>query len=92
MCLYNFLDDWDTPEKHSKNVRYVPIQIEGQASTSTPNEPLKMNRVRNVPIKLVGFSENGPSTPSRKPRKHTPVRPVCALLDDDNEEPEVSIL
>ncbi|KAJ8729114.1 hypothetical protein PYW08_000695 [Mythimna loreyi] len=84
-------DDWDTQEKHSKNVRYVPIQIEGHASTSTPNETLNKSRVRTVPIKLVGLSENGPSTPSRKPRKHTPVRPVRhVLLDEENEEPEVT--
>lgn len=85
------LDDWEKEEEKPKNVRYVPIQLEGRPSTSTPNEPRK-SRVRTVPIQLVGVTENGPATPSRKPRMHTPVRPVVhAVLDDDNDEPEVSL-
>lgn len=46
-----------------------------------------------MPIQLVGLSENGPATPSRKPRKHTPVRPVIhALIDDENDDTDVSII
>lgn len=77
----------------SKNVRLVPIQIEaGHPSTSTPIESSSKfgSRVRTVPIKLVGVSENGPGTPSRKPRMHTPVRPVIHAIVDDDDEPEVS--
>nr|XP_021197052.2 sentrin-specific protease 1 isoform X1 [Helicoverpa armigera] len=89
-------DEWSKDERQSKNVRYVPIQIEGHASTSTPNESLNKSRVRTVPIKLVGLTENGPATPLRKPRKHTPVRPVIhdihAVLDDENDEQEVTWL
>ncbi|XP_063838251.1 uncharacterized protein LOC135087408 isoform X1 [Ostrinia nubilalis] len=84
-------DLWDKDDKPSKNVRYVPIQIEaGHPSTSTPNEvPGKSSRTRTVPIKLVGVSENGPSTPSRKPRIHTPVKPVIhAVIDDEDEDDE----
>ncbi|KAL0895198.1 hypothetical protein ABMA27_013639 [Loxostege sticticalis] len=82
-------DLWDKDEKPSKNVRYVPIQIAaGHPSTSTPNEvPGKSSRVRTVPIKLVGVSENGPSTPSRKPRMHTPVKPIIhAVIDDEDDD------
>lgn len=46
-----------------------------------------------MPIQLVGLSENGPATPSRKPRKHTPVRPVIhALIDDENDDTDVSYI
>lgn len=49
--------------------------------------------MRTVPIQLVGLSENGPATPSRKPRKHTPVRPVIhALIDDENDDTDVSYI
>lgn len=85
-----FLDDWEKEEVQPENVRYVPIQIEGRPSTSTPNEP-RNPRVRTVPIQLVGVTENGPATPSRKPRMHTPVRPVVhAVVDDGNDDPDVS--
>ncbi|CAH1644636.1 unnamed protein product [Spodoptera littoralis] len=84
-------EDWEKQENQNKNVRYIPIQIEGHASTSTPNESLNKSRVRTVPIQLVGLSENGPATPSRKPRKHTPVRPVIhALIDDENDDTDVT--
>lgn len=63
----------------------------GHPSTSTPIEVSGKSRGKAVPIKLVGLTENGPSTPARKPRMHTPVRPVVhAVLDDD--DPEVLIL
>lgn len=67
----------------------MPIQIEaGHPSTSTPNEG--RSRTQAVPVRLVGVSENGSSTPYRKPRMHTPVRPVIhAVIDDDDDEPEV---
>lgn len=70
----------------------MPIQLESDhPSTSTPIEA--KSRVRSVPIKLIGLSENGLSTPSRKPRIHTPVRPVIhAVVDDDNDDPEVGLL
>ncbi|XP_049869339.1 sentrin-specific protease 1-like [Pectinophora gossypiella] len=85
-------DIWDKDEKQGKTVRYVPIQLEGGPSTSTPNESARYgSRVRTVPIQLVGVSENGSGTPARKPRMHTPVRPVVhAVLDDDDDEPEVT--
>lgn len=79
---------WGKEEKQSK-VRYVPIQVEkGYPSTSTPIEqPSKFSRLRTVPIELVEISENGGSTPSRKPRMHTPVRPVIhAVVDDDDDD------
>lgn len=84
-------DPWDIENNasSSKNVRYVPIQIEaGHPSTSTPN--VSKGHIRTVPIKVVGLSENS-STPTRKPRMHTPVRPVIhAVVDDDNDEPEIT--
>lgn len=91
-----FTDIWEE-NKHSKNVRYVPIQLEtGHPSTSTPNEGMSKsgNRVKTVPIKLVDVTPNGPSTPSRKPRLHTPVRPVIqAIIDDeDDDDQEVFII
>ncbi|CAH0602809.1 unnamed protein product [Chrysodeixis includens] len=91
MATNNFLDNWEKEEDKPKNVRYVPIQIESRPSTSTPNEP-RQARVRTVPIQLVGITtENGPGTPSRKPRMHTPVRPVVHTVEDDeNDEPEVT--
>lgn len=69
-------------------MRYVPIQIEGgHPSTSTPIEVSgKSSRLRTVPIKLVGVSENSLSTPSRKPRVHTPVKPVIHAVIDDEED------
>lgn len=82
-------DTWEE-EKPSKNVRYVPIQIEtGHPSTSTPNESTTKvgSRVRHVPIKFVDISSNGPSSPQRKPRMHTPVKPVLrAIIDDDDDD------
>ncbi|XP_075992788.1 uncharacterized protein LOC142987718 isoform X2 [Anticarsia gemmatalis] len=85
-------DHWDIDENAgtSKNVRYVPIQVDpGHPSTSTPNE--SKSRVRMVPVQLVGLSENGPNTPSRKPRMHTPVRPVIhTVVDDDNDDQEIT--
>lgn len=86
-------DTWYRKERPSQNVRYVPIEVEsGHPSTSTPIDASeRLGRVRNVPIKLV--KENGPSTPARKPRMHTPVRPVIhAVIDDedDDDDPEVS--
>lgn len=86
-------DRWeDDKPSSSKNVRYVPIQVEtGYPSTSTPNE--SKGRFRSVPIKFLGFTENGPSTPPRKPRMHTPVRPVIHAVvddDDDNDDQEVT--
>ncbi|CAH0726248.1 unnamed protein product, partial [Brenthis ino] len=82
-------DIWEE-EKQKKNVRYVPIQIErGHPSTSTPNDGITKlgSRVRTVPIKLVDVTSNGPSTPTRKPRMHTPVRPVIqAVIDDDDDD------
>jgi hypothetical protein len=71
----------------------VPIQIEaGHPSTSTPIEITgkATSRVRTVPIKLVGVTDNG-STPLRKPRLHTPVKPVIhAVIDDEDDDQEVS--
>ncbi|KAL4704662.1 hypothetical protein ACJJTC_013446 [Scirpophaga incertulas] len=86
---------WDKGDTQYKHVRYVPIQIEsGHPSTSTPNETSvkSTSRVRTVPIKLVGVAENGESTPYRKPRMHTPVKPVIhAVIDDeDDNEQEVT--
>lgn len=93
---FHISDDWDKKEKH--NVRYVPIQVEaGHPSTSTPNvRPERSDRVRTVPIKVMGAAENGPGTPARKPRVHTPVRPVIHAViddedDDDEDEPEVGV-
>lgn len=80
-------------------MRYVPIQVQGgHPSTSTPNvfSDKLGHRVRNVPIKLMDRTETGLGTPARKPRNHTPVRPVIhAVLDDDDndeDEPEVSFV
>lgn len=42
-----------------------------------------------MPIQLVEFSKNGGFTPARKPRMHTPVRPVVHAVIDDDDEPEV---
>lgn len=88
-------DTWEE-EKPSKNVRYVPIQIEtGHPSTSTPNESTTKvgSRVRHVPIKFVDISSNGPSSTQRKPRMHTPVKPVIrAIIDDDEDDQEVNKL
>ncbi|KAJ2953957.1 hypothetical protein O0L34_g1594 [Tuta absoluta] len=88
-------DPWEREESASK-VRYVPIQVEaGHPSTSTPNDAGKFgSRGRSVPIKLVGVSENGPGTPARKPRMHTPVRPVihAVIDDDDDDEQEVTLI
>lgn len=87
-------DIWEK-DKHSKNIRYVPIQIEtGHPSTSTPNEGLtkSSNRVKTVPIKLVDVISNGPSTPSRKPRLHTPVRPVIQAIIDDEDDNDQEVL
>lgn len=84
-------DLWGREERQSK-VRYVPIQVEaGHPSTSTPNEsPGKFSgRVRTVPVQLVKVSKNGGFTPARKPRMHTPVRPVVHAVIDDDDEPEV---
>lgn len=82
-----FTDLWEE-DKPSKNVRYIPIQVEtGYPSTSTPNEGLRLGcSTRNVPIKLVEMP-NGPSTPARKPRIHTP---VYKAIIDENEDDEVS--
>lgn len=82
---------WDKEERQSK-VRYVPIQVEaGHPSTSTPNEPSGKytSRVRTVPVQLVEISKNGGLTPIRKPRMHTPVRPVVHAVIEDDDEPEV---
>ncbi|CAB3237686.1 unnamed protein product [Arctia plantaginis] len=84
-------DSWDIEKaSSSKSVRYVPIQLESDhPSTSTPIDT--KSRVRTVPIKLIEVTENGPSTPARRPRMHTPVRPVIhAVVDDDNDDPEVT--
>lgn len=71
----------------------MPIEIETQPSTSTPNVPSSKRRERIIPIKLVGLSQNGPSTPSMKPRLHTPVKPVIHTVgDDENDDPDVSTL
>lgn len=84
-------DHWEM-EKPAKNVRYVPIQIEsGHPSTSTPidNRVLLQktgSRGRTVPVQVTGMKENGPATPARKPRVHTPVRPVLHVLEDDDDE------
>lgn len=90
VTTFIFTDIWNSKDdKQSKNVRYVPIQIErGHPSTSTPIDySEKSSRVRTVPIKLVGVSENGLSTPSRKPRMHTPVKPVIhAVIDDEDDD------
>ncbi|CAH2067682.1 unnamed protein product, partial [Iphiclides podalirius] len=82
-------DEWDKDDKQAKHVRYVPIQIEsGHPSTSTPNEaPNRIgNRVRTIPVKFVGVTENGAITP-RKSRVHTSGRPMIhAVLDNDDEQ------
>ncbi|XP_038222917.1 sentrin-specific protease-like isoform X2 [Zerene cesonia] len=82
-------------EKRLKNIRYVPIEVEdGHPSTSTPYESInKENRIRTVPIKLVG-RQNGSLTPMRKPRVHTPVAPVmrAVVLDDDDDDNEVTLV
>ncbi|XP_047987638.1 sentrin-specific protease-like [Leguminivora glycinivorella] len=81
----------DAWEKKEKNVRYVPIQVEsGHPSTSTPLEVNRSGgRVRTVPLKLVDVSGPEPATPLRKPRMHTPVRPVMhAVVDDDDDDEE----
>ncbi|CAH2104127.1 unnamed protein product [Euphydryas editha] len=92
--ILNSKDIWEE-EKCNKNVRYVPIQIEtGHPSTSTPNESTAKlgSRVRQVPIKLVDVSSNGPSSPPRKPRMHTPVRPVIrAIINDDDDEDDQEV-
>ncbi|XP_011553362.3 sentrin-specific protease 1 [Plutella xylostella] len=87
------LNDWDKDERSRSKVRYVPIQFEGGPSTSTPNiESQKLgSQVRSVPIKLVDVSRNGTGTPARRPRIHTPVRPVIhAVIDDDDDDNEVT--
>ncbi|CAK1602675.1 unnamed protein product [Parnassius mnemosyne] len=82
-------DVWEKDKKQHKNVRYVPIQIESDhPSTSTPNEvPTRIaSRIRTVPIKLVGVTENGSTTP-RNTRGNTSVRPVIqAVLDNDDDD------
>ncbi|XP_072937238.1 uncharacterized protein [Epargyreus clarus] len=71
-----------------EKVRYVPIDVEkGHPSTSTPNEVQTRvtNRLRS--IKLLESSGKGSSTPNRKPRMHTPVRPILhTVVDDDDQE------
>lgn len=42
-----------------------------------------------MPLQLVEISKNGGLTPPRKPRMHTPVRPVVLAVIDDDDEPEV---
>lgn len=71
----------------------MPIQLEaGHPSTSTPIEPVNQgSRIRNVPIKYIPVLENGSGTPARKPRIHTPVRPVINCADDYDDDDEVSI-
>lgn len=66
----------------------MPIQVEaGHPSTSTPYDVSGKTRGKAVPIKLMGLTENGASTPTRKPRMHTPLRPVVhAVLEDDDPE------
>ncbi|CAH0748694.1 unnamed protein product [Diatraea saccharalis] len=93
----DIMDSNDIFEKNDikyKNVRYVPIQLEsGHPSTSTPIEAIGKagSKVRTVPIKLVGLTENGPTTPARKPRMHTPVKPVIhAVIDDEDDDQEVT--
>ncbi|XP_060801205.1 sentrin-specific protease 1-like isoform X2 [Amyelois transitella] len=92
------MDDlWEKEDKTSKNVRYVPIQIEaGHPSTSTPNHVVlgkPASRERTVPIKVLGMSENGPSVlKNRSPRMHTPVRPIIhAVVDDDDDEDDQEV-
>ncbi|CAH2988992.1 unnamed protein product [Chilo suppressalis] len=93
----DIMDSKDILEKNDnkyKHVRYVPIQVEaGYPSTSTPIETSgkAASKVRTVPIKLVGLTQNGPSTPTQKPRMHTPVKPMIhAVIDDEDDEQEVT--
>ncbi|XP_028035695.1 sentrin-specific protease-like isoform X1 [Bombyx mandarina] len=85
---------WEKNGKNSKTVCYVPIQLEaGHPSTSTPIEPVNQgSRIRNVPIKYIPVLENGSGTPTRKPRIHTPVRPVINCADDDDDDDEVTLV
>ncbi|XP_050670354.1 sentrin-specific protease 1-like isoform X1 [Leptidea sinapis] len=80
-------------DRHYKNVRYVPIQLDGNhPSTSTPY--INSGTERNVPIQIVGRAQNGSTTPSRKPRIHTPIHPIKAVLvdEDDDDDEEVTII
>ncbi|XP_034824111.1 sentrin-specific protease 2-like isoform X2 [Maniola hyperantus] len=85
-------DMWDDEDRPAKNVRYIPIQVEaGHPSTSTPYEASsRNNRVRTVPIKLVG-SSNGRTTPSRKPRLQ-PVTPIVRTDVDDTEDDDEEVV
>lgn len=77
--------------KPTKNVRYVPIQLEtGHPSTSTPNVlPVKPpNRYRLVSDISGDANKNG-STYLLKPKVASPVRQVVqAVIDDDDDEEE----
>ncbi|XP_013136078.1 PREDICTED: sentrin-specific protease 1-like isoform X2 [Papilio polytes] len=83
--------------KPTKNVRYVPIQLEtGHPSTSTPNVlPVKPpNRYRLVSDISGDANKNG-STYLLKPKVASPVRQVVQAViddDDDDENPKVSLV
>lgn len=81
----------DKEKKPDKNVHYVPIQIEGHPSTSTPKDTAsRTNRVRTVPVKLVNLNESGRITPITKARLHSPVNSVVHAVDDDDDEEEIT--
>lgn len=76
-------------------MRHVPIIVDpGYPSTSTPIETgAKLSRVHAIPINVKHTKENGSFTPGRKPRMHTPVHSLSQVVyDDDDDEPEVSII
>lgn len=78
-------------DKSYNNVRIVPIEIEdGHPSTSTPYVN-KENRIRTVPVKLIG-RQNGSYTPNSKTNsKETVVRAVLIDDDDDDENEVISV-